>query len=133
MDFQKILNYAHEQAKRYSSIERTARPENPRDVDCGFAWVIVDGKDPFANWCRAEKKRRIKAAGTGDVTTTDTMRTIRSLDPEFGSKGYPRGWQWWCPGNFNGQSVRIHEAGAKGFRDALAEHGITATVGSRLD
>lgn len=51
----------------------------------------------------------------------------------YGDKGYPRGWQFWKPGNHNGQSVRIFEAGARGFRDELAKYGIRADVGSRLD
>lgn len=42
-------------------------------------------------------------------------------------------WQWWKPGGFAGQSVGIHEAGARAFRDKLAEYGIRADVGSRLD
>jgi len=114
MDYAKILTEAHAAA----SAAQVGMTDNPRAFDCGFAWVIIDGQDGLARYCRAEIKR---AGGE------------RQASRIFGGKGYPKGWQFWKPGNFNGQSVGVHEAGARAFRDKLAEYGIRADVGSRLD
>lgn len=128
MDFEAILTEAHKAANEAIKAEIAVRPENERDFDCGFAWVIIDGNSALAAHCRAA----IKKAGDGLPGTTrrDTVMKATRL---YGSKGYPRGWQFWKPGDFNGQSVRIHEVGSKAFRDALANHGIRADFGSRLD
>lgn len=133
MDFKKILADAHAAARKAVEDEISVRPEDPRAFDCGFAWVTIGGTSALAGYCRKQIRTLTKAAAASDHVTTDTMRTIRALKPEYGDKGYPVGWQWWKPGGFSGQSIRIHEAGAKAFRDSLAEHGIAATVGSRLD
>lgn len=115
-DYEAILRYAHTTAKRALETEARDRPENPHAFDCGFAWVTIDGNHPLARWCRKNAHK-------------DGSRRY------YGDKGYPRGWQWWKPGSdeFPGQSIRIFEAGARAFRDALAEHNIVGTVGSRLD
>lgn len=112
LKLQDILTEAHEAAAR--------AVENHEDKwACGFAWVTVEGNTPLARHCRKMAEKSIA-----------TERTARRL---YGSKGYPKGWQWWCPGNFPGQSVEAHEAGAHAFRDKLGEYGIRADVGSRLD
>lgn len=86
---------------------------------CGFAWVTVDGNEPLTRYCRGKLK-----------TTGGDLRVVKRT---YGSKGYPSGWQWWNPGGSYWQNVEVKEAGARAFRDKLAEHGIRATVGSRLD
>lgn len=114
LDYQKILDEAHAAA----AAAQAGMVENQMALNCGFAWVTVDGTDGLARYCR----NAIKAAG-------GEHKAPRGL----GSKGYPRGWQFWKPGSFNGQQVDIHEAGAHAFRDKLAEYGIRAEAGSRLD
>lgn len=91
----------------------------PDKFACGFAWVLVDGNDPFARFCRAQ----LMAQPPEDYTARQY----------FGAKGYPKGWQFWQPGKFRGQSVEAHEKGSAAFRDVLASHGIRADVCSRLD
>lgn len=110
--FQNILVAAHTAAHR--AVEHAEDK-----FACGFAWVTIDGTSPLARHCRKMAK-----------STGASAHSARRL---YGDKGYPRGHQWWCPGNFPGQSVEAHEKGAIAFRDKLAEYGISATVGSRLD
>lgn len=132
MDFEKILTEAFDAARKHMAIELERQPETSRDP-CGFAWVTIDGTNPLAHWCRAETKRRVKARTRPEHVTSDTMRLIREIELFCGNKGDPKGWKWWKPGRFQGQAIRVHEIGARAFRDALAMHGISATVGSRLD
>lgn len=114
-DFESILDEAHTAA---GAAIAAMPPEDMNALDCGFAWVMIDGNSPLARHCR----KMIKAAG-GE----------RHANRKFGSKGYPSGWQFWKPGGFGGQAIGHHEAGAKAFRDVLARHGIRADVGSRFD
>lgn len=111
-DFQAILNEAHAAA----SAAQAGMNENRFALDCGFAWVTLGGNEPLSRWCRDQLKK--------DVTKNRKV---------YGHKGYPSGWCWWTPGNFMGQSISIHEAGARAFRDTLAKYNIAATVGSRYD
>jgi hypothetical protein len=109
-DYAAILRDAH----------AAAAAEGARHADhgaCGFAWVTIDGNHALARWCR-------KAIPAGAPFAQG-----RGF---FGSKGYPKGHQWWSPG-YHGQSVDAKEAAARVFRDALAAHGIVAEVHSRLD
>lgn len=112
-DYRRILEEAHAAARAAvaNCVDRWA---------CGFAYVVIDGNSGLARWCRA--------AANGSQFTPDRLR--RRF---YGDKGYPRGHQWWCPGEFPGQSVEAHEKGAAAFRDKLAEYGIVATMNSRLD
>lgn len=107
MDFAAILTEAHAAAAE----AQEGMVENMHALDCGFAWVTIYGTDPLARYCRKQ----------------DEMRSI------YGSKGYPRGWQFWCPGGARVQAVGIHEAGAKAFAMKLGEYGIRADWSSRLD
>lgn len=111
VDFEAIIDEAHAAA----AAAQQGMVENPNALDCGFAWVTLSGNDTMARYCRHSV-----AAKGGDRQ-------------RYGSKGYPIGWQWWCPGGFRGQAISIHEAGARAFRDVLARYGIRADVGSRLD
>lgn len=121
MDYEAILTEAHNAAREAVAAEVARQPEDERDCDCGFAWVTVEGNEAIARHCRAKLK---------DTAPAHQIKGDRS---RYGDKGYPKGWQWWKPGNFRGQSVRIHEVGARAFRDVLAKHGIRADSGSRLD
>lgn len=107
--FAVILNEAHAAAFN-------AAKDLPDVGACGFAWVTVAGNEPIARFCRQQDTSGPWATGRG----------------YYGSKGYPKGWQWWSPG-YNGQSIDAKEKAAQAFRDALGTYGIVATVGSRLD
>lgn len=109
IDFRSILEEAHAAA-------RHAAKDMPDIGACGFAWVTVGGNEPIARWCRKQPHGSSWDAGRGF----------------YGSKGYPKGWQWWGPG-YNGQSIDAKEVAACAFRDVLGNHGIVATVSSRLD
>jgi len=83
---------------------------------CGFAWVVVHDR-AFARWCAANSKEGNSAA--------------RRF---YGSKHHDTGWCFWKPGNFNGQSIEAHEAGARAFRDSLAfDLQCRVEMSSRLD
>ena len=125
MDFEAILTEAHNAAEVAVKAEIAVRPENERDFDCGVAWVTIDGNSPLARHCI--RARRKAFSGT-DIE-------LWNKRANYGSKGFPkvRGWQFLNPGKFNGQSISIHEVGAKAFRAALAKHDIHADFGSRLE
>lgn len=116
IDFADILAEAHEAAE--TAIAKLG-PENPYALDCGFAWVTIDGNHPLARWARQQLK-------ASDNSTYQTRFY-------YGDKGYPKGWQWWKPGNFNGQAIGHHRAGANAFSEVLARYNIVGTVGSRYD
>lgn len=111
--------YSATLAAAYDAARRAqaGRVENLRALDCGFAWVVVRDA-AFMRWARDNAARGITS----------------SAIPSYGSKHYAGGWCFWCPGPFNGQSISIHEAGARAFRDIMA-HGLQCNVefGSRLD
>jgi len=115
MDYEKILKEAHE-AARLAQIGGHDRGA------CGFAWVTIDGNDGLARHCR----KMAKQAEDRGVPYAQG----RGL---YGSKGYPKGWQFWKPGGFGGQAIETHEQGSVAFRDKLGEYGIRADCGSRLD
>lgn len=74
---------------------------------CGFAWVeIPDGRSPLV--------REMKKMGVG-------------------SKHWKKGWQVWSPGEHKGQSMDIHEAGARAYAAFLRQHGFEVYMGSRAD
>lgn len=95
-----------------------------RGLDCGFAWCTVH--DPaFQRWCRDSAR-----------ANEDAMRAGQPAERRgyFGSKHYAAGWCFWKPGAYPGQSIGIHEAGARAFRDSLAHTlQIRVETGSRLD
>lgn len=124
MDFAALLTKAHQAA----AVAVAAVHEDPNAFDCGFAWVKIDGRTPLANYCR----KMIRQAGAR-LSGAEKHTAEANAALEHGSKGYPTGWQFWRPGHDHRQSIRIHEAGANAFRNVLAEAGIEAEVGSRLD
>jgi hypothetical protein len=119
MDYEALLSKAHNAARQ---AQRTLREGH--GLDCGFAWVRIQGDSTLARHCR----KKLKQPGESFPDSNWMTRSYR-----YGNKGWPRGWDFWCPGNYRGQSVGVHEAGAKAFRDVLAEAGIIAEVTSRLD
>ena len=115
-DFAAILNEAHD-AARMAVIAKGA--EDMTAFDCGMAWVVIDGTSPLARWCRAQ----IKAQDNPKL----------SFSRRFGDKHWQKGWQFWKPGDFAGQAIGHHVAGATAFQSVLVRHNINATVGSRYD
>lgn len=119
MDYEAILTEAHAAAK----AAQMGMSEG-YGLDCGFAWVRLDGTEALARHCRKQLKK------DGEDFPDMVMMT---RGHRYGDKGYPRGWDFWKPGNFRGQSISVHEKGAAAFRDVLAKYNIRAEVGSRLD
>lgn len=79
---------------------------------CGFAWVVLEGKDPAVNYLKKNKTRWGRRAG---------------------DKGYPKGWHIWDPANSGTQCMDAKFAGAEAFCATLAKHGIKAYPDSRMD
>lgn len=114
--FQTALNNAHKAA----AAAQVGMADNPAAFDCGFAWAIAHDL-AFMGWCR-KKAKALDAEGK------------RREAMYYGSKNYSTGWQFWTPGDFNGQSIGVHEAGAKAFAESLSrELGFRVEMGSRLD
>lgn len=119
MDYAAILSEAFEAANTASTEQFRRHGDH---AACGFAWVTIDGNDGLARWCR----KQIKAVGSDGAATREAERA-------YGRKGYPSGWLFWNPWRRQEQSLFIHEAGARAFRDTLGEYGTRADMGSRLD
>lgn len=116
IDYDAILREAHAAAKAAGANLR----EDPYALDCGFAWVSILGNHPLARHCR---KSLANAQARGAKADTRF----------YGSKGWPTGWDFWCPGNAPVQSMHIHEICAQAFRDVLQQYDINASVSSRYD
>jgi hypothetical protein len=131
-DFDKILDEAVAAATAAILAKFTAG-DSEHQFNCGFAWVNIDGKEPLANYCRKMLKSEV-----GQSTQFKREYEIR-----YGGKGYPSGWQFWAPGDWPASSVvgkpvyqqdmDFKAAGASAFQKVLADYGIRATVGTRLD
>lgn len=139
MDFAKILQDAHDAASS-AILAKFHKGDREQPFNCGFAWVTIDGNDALARFCRKEIAQRKKLNAAGQIG----RGTVREAEIHFGDKGYPRGWQWWKPGKWPSkaeagvsamyeQDMDFHVAAARAFQQVLADHGINATVGSRLD
>ena len=113
LEYQYLFDKALNAATSAIAQELGLRPENPNAFDCGFAWVTIPANNGFARWCKAQ-------------------RALHN-DPKFGGTGYPSGWQFWCPGDWSGQSVRVWRAGAAAFAEQLQLAGLSAVMSSRLD
>lgn len=76
---------------------------------CGFAWVDVK------------------------VTRTNS-KEAKALEKMGFKKSWERGYmQNWKPGAYGGQSMDVHEAGARAYADVLRQYGFKAYMGSRAD
>lgn len=119
MSYAELINRAHDAATA-AILARFQAGNREMPFNCGFAWVTISGTSSFAKWCRAQPDHR-----------------------RFGAKGYPRGWQFWCPGQWPygkemghavyQQDMDFYLAAAKAFAAVLRENGIEAVVDSRLD
>lgn len=139
MDFGKILQEAHDAATA-AILARFKSGGREQPFNCGFAWVTIDGNDATARYCRSELKARKALFDKGQIG----RGALSEAHNHFGDKGYPRGWQWWKPGVWPNkdeagvpavyeQDMDFHVAAARAFQEVLANYGISATVGSRLD
>ena len=117
MDYEDLLTKALAAAKQAADIEETTNGHNW--FPCGFAWVTIPGNSPLARHCR---KQLSNNSGPGNIPTRD-----------YGDKGYPSGWQFWCPGARLTQRMATYEAAAKAFAKVLTDAGLEATSGSRAD
>lgn len=136
--FQTALDAAYQAA----SDAQQGLVEDMNAFDCGFAWVVVSDSS-FMAWCRRTIKmlnEQAKAVELKDANGVDTLCQsaeyieFRNRTRLYGDKHYPSGWCFWKPGSFNGQSVGIHEKGAKAFSESLARSlGISCSWSSRLD
>jgi hypothetical protein len=113
-DFQAIFNEATEAA---NAAQDACLAKYGEPSYCGFAWVTVSpARGPFVSWC----KQQIKSiSATGDAR-------------QFGKRADGGGWQFWGPGNYNGQNMHIKKAGAAAFGAVLRAHGLDVCLGLRL-
>jgi hypothetical protein len=139
-EFENILDKAHNAATQ-AILDMYKEGKREQPFNCGFAWVTIDGNDALARFCRK----------THPDTPAVRRNSERSMDRFYGSKGEP-GWRWWKPGEWPSmaklvgaevdmstvgglyqQDMDFHVAAATAFQKVLADHGIRANVGSRLD
>lgn len=76
---------------------------------CGFAWVNVY------------------------VDRTNSKEAKELLKIGFRKDYRPKCLCFWKPGAYNGQSMDVHEAGARAYAEVLSKHGFRAYMGSRAD
>ena len=76
---------------------------------CGFAWV-----DVFVERTNSKEAKLLKEIGFKN----SWRRKVLNL---------------WKPGNYNGQSMDVLEAGARAYADVLSKYGFRAYMGSRAD
>lgn len=76
---------------------------------CGFAWVDV----------------RV------DRTNSKEAKALAKMG--FEKSWRPKTMQYWKPGKYNGQSMDIHEEGARAYAEVLRKYGFNAYMGSRAD
>jgi hypothetical protein len=112
MDYEDLLKRAHAAAKLAAEAEEASPTHHW--FPCGFAWVTISGTSPLARHCRKQ------------LNNTNASNT-------YGDKGYPKGWQFWCPGHRSTQSMATYQQAAKAFAKVLAEAGIEATTDLRAD
>lgn len=98
-------DYAALLAKAFTAADN-ATQDFPETPDCGFAWVTIHGRSGLASYARRQG---------------------------IGHKGYPNGWDFWCPGTPS-QSLSVRIAGAKAFAKVLFASGeVLPRVDWRLD
>src|SRR6478736_4707591 len=99
LDYEKILQEAH--AAAAGAVEIASQRYNEMAGACGFAWVKIDGTDGLARYCRQQIKKTQKKYD--DYASLKNSRAYNNEVRIYGDKGYPNGWQFWNPGNHNGQ------------------------------
>lgn len=108
---------------------------------CGFAWVNVHpANGPFVGWCKKKiKEIGFKVDGAGNFVaivqfpTRDAQWTAQSKARIYGGRGTYGGWQFWNPGQYNGQRIDVKERGSYAFAEVLRKYEINAFSASRLD
>ena len=76
---------------------------------CGFAWV-----DVYVSRTNSKEAKLLKEIG-------------------FKRDYKPKCLNLWKPGNYNGQSMDVLEAGARAYAEVLSKYGFRAYMGSRAD
>ena len=76
---------------------------------CGFAWVNV----------------------YVDRTNSKAAKELMSIG--FRKDYVPKRLNFWKPGAYNGQSMDVHEQGARAYAAVLTKYGFRAYMGSRAD
>ena len=110
INYAEILKNAHDAATAAANQYKNDFGE--QQFNCGFAWVIVPTRSAFVKWCKDQPEN-------GNY---------------FGDKSYPKGYDFWCPGEFMGQDMNCHRAGAVAFAKVLKDElGIDAQVRYKLD
>lgn len=140
MDFHSLLEKAHNQATaamedflagyrgvcKDQSAETLAKQlkncgvtsvDQLEPLYCGRAWISIKGTTPLAKFCNKMEAEQGRGAPHGF----------------YGMKGYPKGWEFYCPGTYRGQSMDVFEAGAKAFAEVLRENNIECVFHSRAD
>lgn len=132
-NFEYILDTAH--AAAIAAVEASDKTQH----DAGFAWVILDRKTDFAEYCR---NNAVVSGSDAFGTRTKPAMTPEILEREITRRmaryGAPNGreaWKFMRPGTagLDRNALGPHLAGAKAFRDALAAHGIEAVVHHLID
>jgi len=128
--FEKALENAHKAAREACAKEQ----DHPDRLDCGFAWVVTHDRS-FNGYCRKQRDILLAKESGARINKDESHASELSHQAmKYGQKNWSTGWCFWKPGNFVGQSITGHEAGARAFRDSLAhELGIYVEMGSRLD
>lgn len=100
MDFyyETIFDEAKEAARKAVAEEIAREPEDMNTLDCGFAWVIISGKDRLTTWCKKQiLKKGFKIEPSGNLTPVRTFKTnderwaAQHACHLYGGRGYPKG------------------------------------------
>lgn len=106
MDIQAIKNEAYQAAV---TAENDFLTKHGEMAYCGFAWV-----DVFVSRTNSKEAKLLKEIG-------------------FKRDYKPKCLNLWKPGNYNGQSMDVLEAGARAYAEVLSKYGFRAYMGSRAD
>jgi hypothetical protein len=106
MDFQAIHNEAYNAAVQ---AENDFLAKHGEMAYCGFAWVNVY------------------------VDRTNSKEAKELMKIGFRKDYRPKCLNLWKPGNYNGQSMDVLEAGAHAYAEVLSKYGFRAYPGSRAD
>lgn len=113
--FEAILAEAHNAARDAIKAQTSAYDFSDLRGACGFVYVVMEGRSPFVNYCRA------------------IVKSNAGPSSRYGDKSWPSGWEFWSPGDYNGQRIDVKETGAFAFRAVLMAHNIRSAIRSRLD
>lgn len=139
-----ILNEALDAAKSaVKEYESKYDFKEPQHLNCGYAYVHIDSKlDPFVKGMKkALKERGVKYDSAGNLRNLDggfyngSYNDVSGFGSmrDFGSPGYPKGWQFANPGKTRWQDMDAKLVGCRAFAEVLRENGIPAYTSCRLD